>query len=227
MERYKNGKIYKIVDNTNGNVYIGSTCEPTLAHRLAKHRGHYREYLKGGNRYITSFKILENNDYSIVLLEEFPCETKDQLLARERFYIENNGCINKKIPTRTQKEWREDNKNYQKEYKEQNKDKIKNYLKEYREQNKDKITNQKKEWRDDNKDKIKKYREQNKDKITNQKKEYREQNKEYINKKFSCECGGCYTNVNKAKHLKSIKHQNYLNDKNKLTSNDILNAEPL
>ena len=35
MPDYNKGKIYKIVDNTNNNIYIGSTCEPTLAHRLA------------------------------------------------------------------------------------------------------------------------------------------------------------------------------------------------
>jgi hypothetical protein len=165
MDRYKNSKIYKIVDNTNGNVYIGSTCEPTLAHRLAKHRGHYREYLKGGNRYITSFKILENNDYSIVLLEEFPCETKDQLLARERYYIENNECVNKKIPTRTKKEWTEKNqdkiidyqKKYQKKYQEQNQDKLKIYQEEYQEE----------------------YRKQNQDKLKEYQEEYRKKNKQY------------------------------------------------
>jgi len=155
MDRYKNGKIYKIVDNTNENVYIGSTCEPTLARRLANHRRDYKEYLKGGSNHTTSIKILENNDYSIVLLEEFPCETKDQLLARERFYIENNKCINKKIPNRTQKE-----------YYEQNKDNIKEYYQEYYEQNKETIKKQTKEYRELNKDKIKEYN-----------KKYREQNK--------------------------------------------------
>jgi hypothetical protein len=230
MERYKNGKIYKIVDNTNDNIYIGSTCEPTLARRLTKHRGHYKEYLKGG-KYTTSFKILENNNYSIVLLEEFPCETKDQLLARERYYIENNECVNKVVPTRSTKEW-----------KEQNRDKIIDYQKDYREQNQDKLNKKAKEYYEKNKEQKKNYYEQNKEKFKEKKKNYYEQNKDYFkkyqkqnqdklkkykNKKSTCECGGCYTNVNKATHLKSIKHQNYLNNKNKITSNDILNAEPL
>jgi len=119
MNRYNNGKIYKIVDNTNGNVYIGSTCEPTLARRLAGHRGVYNYYLNGGKvNKISSFDILENNNYSIVLLEDYPCERKDQLLARERFYIENNQCVNKNIPSRTSKE-----------YYEQNKDKLVDYQK--------------------------------------------------------------------------------------------------
>ena len=47
MVNYQDGKIYKIVDNTNNNVYIGSTCEPTLARRLAKHVGHYKFWKNG------------------------------------------------------------------------------------------------------------------------------------------------------------------------------------
>ncbi len=47
MPDYSKGKIYKIVCNTTGLVYIGSTCEPTLARRLAGHRGAYNAFLKG------------------------------------------------------------------------------------------------------------------------------------------------------------------------------------
>jgi len=85
MVNYQLGKIYKIVDNTNGNVYIGSTCEPTLARRLAGHIGNYKKYLNGKYHYVTSFKILENNNYDMVLIEKFPCDSKEELHARERF----------------------------------------------------------------------------------------------------------------------------------------------
>ena len=143
MDRYQNGKIYKIIDNTNGNIYIGSTCVPTLALRLAKHRTHYKQYLNGNSVFYTSFKILENGDYSIVLLEQCPCNTKDQLLARERYYIESNECVNKKIPTRTHKEWVEKNREHylkqMKKYKEQNKDAIQKRKKIYNEINKEKL----------------------------------------------------------------------------------------
>jgi hypothetical protein len=92
---YLKGKIYKIVDNTNGNCYIGSTCEPILARRLASHISAYKFYLNGKRGYVTSFKIIESGNYNIVLIEEYPCETKDQLLARERYYIDTLDCINK------------------------------------------------------------------------------------------------------------------------------------
>lgn len=49
-------------------------------------------------------------------------------------------------------------------------------------------------------------------------KQYREQNKERIreraNKKYECECGGRYTHNNKSIHLKSQKHQNFLQENN-------------
>ena len=65
MVNYQLGKIYKIVDNTNGNIYIGSTCEPTLARRLSNHVQDYKRYLMGKRGSYTSFQIISNNDYNI------------------------------------------------------------------------------------------------------------------------------------------------------------------
>ena len=58
----------------------------------------------------TSFKVLENNDYSIILLEDVKeCLSKDQLRAHERKWIETLNCVNKRIEGRTKKEWYCDN----------------------------------------------------------------------------------------------------------------------
>ena len=104
MPDYLKGKIYKIICNTTGLVYIGSSCQPTLAKRLAMHRGDYKLHLNGKKGNITSFKVLENGDYEIVLIENYPCENKDELHKRERFHIDNNICVNSYIPTQTRKE---------------------------------------------------------------------------------------------------------------------------
>ena len=85
MPDYSKGKIYKIVDNTNNNVYIGSTCEPTLAHRLAQHKKDYSKYLRGVRGLTASYLILENNNYDIVLLEACNVNSKDELFQRERY----------------------------------------------------------------------------------------------------------------------------------------------
>jgi hypothetical protein len=63
---------------------------------------------------ICSSKILfeKYDDVRIELIEEFPCENKMELNAREGYYIRTLDCVNKVIPGRTQKEsnkkWREE-----------------------------------------------------------------------------------------------------------------------
>jgi hypothetical protein len=107
MVNYAESKIYKIVGS--GLTYYGSSCAPTLAKRLAQHVDDYKRYKNGKYGYTTSFNIIELGDYTIVLVEKFPCESKDELHARERFYIENNDCVNKRIPNRTKVQYYKDN----------------------------------------------------------------------------------------------------------------------
>ena len=147
---YKNAKIYKIVDNTNGNIYIGSTCK-LLCQRLSQHRSDYKGFLNGSSKkFMSSFYILHNEDYNIILLENVEdCKTIEHLRARERLYIENNTCVNRVIPTRTKKQWEDDNKEYRKEYKYQyqidNKEHIKEYKHQYRIDNKEQLKARKSE----------------------------------------------------------------------------------
>ena len=158
MPDYQKGKIYKIVCNETGLVYLGSTTQ-ALSQRLQGHKKNYKSYLSGKNNYIHSFKVLENDNYNIFLIEDYLCERKEQLLSRERFWIENNDCVNKNFPTRTVKEWNEVNK-----------DKLKMYNKKYRASTKGK--EHKKEYLEKNKDCIKErnriYFESNKDEILKQ-----------------------------------------------------------
>jgi hypothetical protein len=161
---YQNGKIYKIYSYENDDVYYGSTCE-TLSQRMARHRGHLKDYKNGKGANITSFKILELTSAKIELVEEFPCNSKEELLQREGYYIRNNNCVNKCIAGRTKKEYNE-------QYCEKNKEQIKEKKKEYRQQNKDK-----------NKEYQKEYRQQNIEQIKEKKKEYREANREEIKRK--------------------------------------------
>jgi hypothetical protein len=95
MPNYQLGKIYKIECNATGLIYVGSTCEPTLARRLAGHVNTYNHYLKGKFRNSTSFEIIKNNDYDIILLEAYPCNSKDELHARESYWTQNTVCVNK------------------------------------------------------------------------------------------------------------------------------------
>jgi hypothetical protein len=106
MTNYQFGKIYKIVCNTTGLIYYGSTCEPTLARRLTGHRTYFKRWknwTKKAN--YSSYKVLENDNYEIVLVDIAPSNDKMELHKRERFYIDNNECVNTRIPTRTQLEY--------------------------------------------------------------------------------------------------------------------------
>lgn len=81
MKDYSKGKIYKIIDSSNGDIYIGSTVQ-TLKQRYS---GHHLFYLYEKNR----------DDCEIFLIEDYPCENKQQLEDREKYYINSFDCINK------------------------------------------------------------------------------------------------------------------------------------
>jgi len=176
INKYQNGKIYKIVCNKTNLVYIGSTTQKYLSDRLKGHRIAYNR-----NKGITTAnQILKNGDYYIELVELVPCNSKDELLVRERYYFNNIECINKVRPKRTLEEIENNNK----EYYEKNKDVILEKQKIYVKNNKEYIKEQTKKYREENKEKIKEqiklYQEENKDKIKEQRKKYREENKEKI-----------------------------------------------
>ena len=48
-------------------------------------------------KYISSFEVLENNDYYIELLENYPCNSKKELEIREGIWQEQIECINSRI----------------------------------------------------------------------------------------------------------------------------------
>lgn len=135
MRDYKKSKIYKIIDNTTDLVYIGSTTEPTLAQRLAHHVSDFKKWKNGKHSFISSFPIIENGDYRIILLESCPCENIEELLKKEQEYIDKIKCCNKNNAVTNQTE-------YNKKYYDDNKETLKEYQKHYRETNKE-LINQK------------------------------------------------------------------------------------
>ena len=116
MVNYENAKIYKIYSPSKNIVYYGSTCENYLSRRLQHHLSDYKRYKNGKKNYTTSYAVLECEDYKIELVEEVSCNNVEQLRERERYYILNNECINKKVPNRTKKEYYQDNKDKIAEY---------------------------------------------------------------------------------------------------------------
>jgi hypothetical protein len=190
--KYKNGKIYRIVCNVTGLTYIGSTYQ-TLSQRLIEHRGYYRELLKNPDKknIQTSTRVIAGGDYDIVLLEKCPCESKEELNKRKRHYIESMECINKIIPGRS----------------------VKEYKKIYYEKNKEAIAEKAKIYREKNKEKAKIHRDKNKEAIAEKGKIYYEKNREAIAEKnkvmVECSCGSTHLYVGKARHLRSQTHREW------------------
>ena len=129
MSKYANAKIYKIVNYVTNDVYYGSTTYP-LCKRLVNHKAKYKRWLcDKTNPYYTSFEILKDDDYKIILVEKYPCEGKNELEKREGEYIKINPCVNDNIVGQTPKEWYEKNRTnmnqFCKDYYKKNADAIK------------------------------------------------------------------------------------------------------
>lgn len=141
---YNNGKIYKIASDLTDKIYIGSTTQ-SLAKRHYKHKKSYQQYINGCYHNVSSFELIKLGNTDIILLENFPCNNKEELHARERYYIEQNKaiCVNIRTPGRTDRE-----------YYNENKDAIKEHKKQYYNDNQEKILEKKKEYYHNNKEQI-------------------------------------------------------------------------
>jgi GIY-YIG catalytic domain len=109
VNKYAQAKIYKIESVLGGLVYYGSTRND-LYTRMGMHKGDHKKFQAGKHRRITAFDVLVHPDARILLVEAFPCSNKQELTAREAWYIRNNDCVNKVIPGRTHREYRQENK---------------------------------------------------------------------------------------------------------------------
>ena len=95
MPDYQNGKIYRLICSETNKQYIGSTCAE-LKKRLSSHKIKYNS---------TISRDLINP--RIELIEDYPCERKEDLFKRERYYIEKLRCINLNKPIVSEEEKRE------------------------------------------------------------------------------------------------------------------------
>lgn len=157
MPDYSKGKIYTIRCRTDDSkIYIGSTIQP-LAVRFGAHKRRSR------TEETKKLYIEVNGDWDnwyIELYENYPCNSREELLKKEGEIIRQIGTLNSLIAGRSKKEWYIENtdKKHQyyidninkileqrKQHYIENSDKIKDYLKEYREKHKKEISEKRKE----------------------------------------------------------------------------------
>ena len=190
MNRYQNGKIYKIVDVGYSKCYIGSTCE-NLCVRMARHKYHYNHrdddaYKNKHTNVNLLFDEFGKDSCKIELIETYPCNNKEELTKREGCYIQNTDCINKRIEGRTKQEYHNDNKEY-----------FNNKAKDYHKEHREDILDRKKNYYQENREeKIQKARD----------------SRLVI---VDCECGVSISKPSLKRHLKSTKHKTLLQEINK------------
>jgi len=189
---YKKSVIYKIYckDTDVKDFYIGSTKD--MKTRKQAHKDNCNnENSKGYNIYLYQFIREHNgwNNWNMVEIEEYPCVDRTELEQRERYwYDELKPSLNMIKPYVSSIEKIEQKKECDKNYYENNKDKLNAYNKENYEKNKENRKEHMKEWREKNKDiireKKKEYYEKNKDEINEKNKEYRIRNKDKMKEYF-------------------------------------------
>ena len=148
MPLYQNSVIYKLKHNEDyddTNIYIGSTsnfknrkyCHKNICNneKNPKYNTALYQYIRDNGNW---------DEWIMIPIEQYSCNNKNELEIRERYYIDIlRPVLNKVIPTRTYKEYYEDNKEkillYNKEYQAANKEQFLIKKKEYREANKEKI----------------------------------------------------------------------------------------
>jgi hypothetical protein len=89
-------KIYRLFGNEMS--YYGSTCQP-ICERKSNHKQ------DKNNKCMSKLIVQSCDDWDIEIVEICPTgTTKEQSLWRERWWIDNNECVNENLPIRTKDE---------------------------------------------------------------------------------------------------------------------------
>jgi len=155
---YSKTNIYKIVCNdlTVKDCYVGHTTNMT--ERKYKHKFSCNNE-KHNSYHFKIYKIIRENggwdNWNMVLVEEFPCKDKFEACKREReVYEELDAKLNMRRPYRTQEEYKEEHKQYDQQYYQENKEYKKQYEKQYYQEHKQYKNQYKKQYREEHKAEI-------------------------------------------------------------------------
>jgi len=133
MPDYQKTVIYKIINyDLPEYIYIGHTTNFT------KRKQHHKEATysttKSNKKYDRKlYRTIRDNgvwgDWKMIIIKEFPCETRREAETEEQKYMTEIGTLNAIHSCRSQKQYKEDNKEtiiqWQHQYRVDNKEKIK------------------------------------------------------------------------------------------------------
>ena len=143
INKYKSGKIYKILNTINDEVYVGSTYQK-LSQRMAKHRYDVNNDEQRKCAIAQLMSQFGTSNFYIELIESCPCDNKEELSAREGYWIRQIGTLNKQIAGRTIQQYRDEHKEriamQKKQYSEENRDNILANKRQYNQEHKESIS---------------------------------------------------------------------------------------
>ena len=229
---YSHGKIYKLCSDVDEYFYIGSTTNG-LPQRLGRHRS---DAIRAPDRRVYKhFNVIGLDNMKIILIEKCSVNDKAELLRCEdqhiRQHFNNALCLNirkavanpddyKANKAEYDKIYRQDNKEYKdfyaEIYRENNRDQRLQYFKDRYEGNKEQILQKMVGYRERNseliKERKKQYHIRNIDTIHERKREYYQQVKDRISEKNKATvhcliCNEDVTRINFKRHERSAKHQ--------------------
>ena len=252
-KRYAKSKIYKL-QCSDGYYYIGSTINKLEA-RFNNHIHDSKRFQK--RQLYKHINTLGWNNVKISLIEAYPCNSKEELLLRETYYIniahskKDKLCLNVNKALITLEQRKQNLKIYynsnkekikirQSNYIKTHRDKLKEYFKQYNAKHSEKRNAYQKQYVIDNKESVKKARQlqyqknkeeadeyskqwckEHPEKSRAYKKKWTENNYEKVQQKrretrekmesIECECGGIFKPYNKSAHIKSKRHNNFIN----------------
>ena len=211
---YSKTIIYKIVCNDLSikECYVGHTINMTK--RKCCHKSTCNnEKDKAHNLKI--YQIIRENggwdNWSMLLVEKFPCKDKYEACKREReVYEELEAKMNTFRPYMTKEELKQYHEEYNKQYREEHKEGKKHYNKQYRQEHKQYHEEYYQEHKEESKEYHKQYREEHKEELKQYKKQYGkryyQEHKATINEKVECEyCLKLLSKSNMSRHHKTCK----------------------
>ena len=219
---YQEGKIYKIYNTSNDDIYIGSTTQK-LCERMRNHRNAHKSKHHFNLPIYKAFREHGVENFFIELIEKCPCNDKDEIMKTEGSYIRTlESSLSARIAGRTKKELLEDKRDIlsqkSKDYRENNREKLLQRHRDYYQQNREVRTEYSAKYKNERKEERheynKQYRESHKEQIFKTRQQYREANKERIathkTEEIKCECGCMISRGNLAPHRRSKKHEQLL-----------------
>ena len=103
MPNYQEGKIYKIYNTLNDDIYVGSTTQK-LCERMRDHRNVHKSKFHFNYPIYKTFREHGVENFFIELIEKRPCNDKDELRNTEGNYIRLlKPSLNARIEGRTNK----------------------------------------------------------------------------------------------------------------------------